>query len=261
METTNAAEIRFYAELNDFLPLERRQRDVHYPFHVAPSVKDAIEALGVPHTEVDLILANGVPVDFRYRLADGDRISVYPVFEALDVSGLSRLRPEPLRQIRFVADSHLGTLARYLRLLGFDTRFRTDWTDEELATISVNERRVLLTRDRGLLMRRVVTHGLCIRADDPTEQSIEVVRRLHLLGQIRPFSRCMACNGVIEPVDKSVVAERLEPRTLRQVDDFSVCRDCGRVYWEGSHHRRLLGIVARVRQQAGSPGAPGRGSP
>lgn len=249
-ETTDAAEIRFYAELNEFLPRAHRQRDVRYPFHVAPSVKDAIEALGVPHTEVDLILANGVSVDFGYRLADGDRVSVYPVFEALDVSGVSRLRPEPLRQIRFVVDSHLGRLARYLRLLGFDTRFRTDWADKELATISVEERRVLLTRDRGLLKRRVVTHGMCIRAEDPEEQLIEVVHRLHLLGRLQPFSRCMACNGVIEPVEKPVVAERLEPRTLREIDDFRLCRDCGRVYWEGSHHGRLSGIVARVRQQA-----------
>ncbi|HLF41274.1 MAG TPA: Mut7-C RNAse domain-containing protein [Acidimicrobiia bacterium] len=258
---TSVAEIRFYAELNDFLAPERRQQDVRYGFHVAPSVKDAVEALGVPHTEVDLILANGVPVDFSYRLADGDRISVYPVFEAIDVSSVSRLRSEPLRRIRFVADTHLGTLARYLRLLGFDTGFHADRTDDDLAGISADERRVLLTRDRGLLKRRAVTHGLFIRADDPEQQLIDVVRRLHLLGQLRPFSRCMACNDVIEPVDKRVVAERLEPRTRREFDQFSLCRGCGRVYWEGSHHRRLLGIVERVRQEAsGRAGEDGEAS-
>ncbi len=247
---TGVAEIRFYAELNEFLAPERRQQDVRYGFHVSPSVKDAIEALGVPHTEVDLILANGVSVDFGYRLADGDRISVYPVFEAIDVSRVSRLRPEPLRRIRFVADTHLGTLARYLRLLGFDTAYRRDWGDDELADASVTDRRVLLTHDRGLLKRRAVTHGLFIRADDPEQQLIDVVRRLHLLGETRPFSRCMACNGVIEPVDKAVVASRLEPRTRRDFDDFGLCGACGRVYWEGSHHRRLLAVVERVRHQA-----------
>lgn len=249
---TGAVEIRFYAELNDFLAPERRQRDVRYGFDVAPSVKDAIEALGVPHTEVDLILANGVSVDFGYRLADGDRISVYPVFEAIDVTGVARLRPAPLRRVSFVADTHLGTLARYLRLVGFDTRFRSDWTDEELAGVSVAEGRILLTRDRGLLKRRVVTHGLYIRSEEPEQQLIDVVRRLHLLGQLRPFSRCMACNGVIEPVEGAAVAERLEPRTRREFDRFSRCLDCGRVYWEGSHHRRLVAIVEHVRQLSGA---------
>jgi hypothetical protein len=149
-----------------------------------------------------------------------------------------------------VADTHLGTLARHLRLLGFDTAYRNDCGDDELADTSVMERRVLLTRDRGLLKRRAVTHGLFIRADDPDQQLIDVVRRLHLSGGLRPFSRCMACNGVIEPVDKALVAGRLEPRTRRDFDHFGLCGSCGRVYWEGSHHRRLLALVERVRHQA-----------
>jgi uncharacterized protein with PIN domain len=246
----NVALIRFYAELNDFLPRERRQRDIVHEFVVAPSVKDVIEAFGVPHTEVDLVLVDGEPVNFSHRLADGDRISVYPVFEAFDVASVNRsLRPTPLRDPRFVADVHLGTLARYLRLVGFDTRFDPDWDDEALAAISVEERRVLLTRDRGLLKRRVVTHGIFVRDDQPREQVVDVVRRLHLADRLRPFTRCMACNGALEAVDKEEIADRLEPRTRRDFNRFRRCPDCGRLYWEGSHHARLAALVEHVRER------------
>lgn len=246
----NAVAIRFYAELNDFLPPDRRQRELTYPFDVAPSVKDAVEALGVPHTEVDLILANGDPVGFDYRLVDGDRISVYPVFERLDISELARLRPDPLRVVRFVADGHLGTLARYLRLLGFDTRYDAGWADGTLAGVSVAEGRILLTRDRGLLKRGVVTHGLYVRDDDPRAQVVDVVRRLDLRASLRPFTRCMACNGWLEDVDKAVIVERLEPGTRQAFDRFRRCPDCDRVYWEGPHYRRLRDLVAHVRAEA-----------
>ncbi len=221
----NVAEIRFYAELNDFLAPDRRQRAVRYPFEVSPSVKDAIEALGVPHTEVSLILANGDPIDFAYRLADGDRISVFPAFETFDVSRTSLVRSEPLRRLRFVADTHLGKLARYLRLLGFDTRFDTDWNDDALARTSSTEGRVLLTRDRGLLKRRVVAHGLFIRASKPRDQLFDVVRRLHLVAHLQPFTRCMACNGELETVDKAGIIERLEPATRSHFEAFHRCRE------------------------------------
>ena len=251
---TSTATIRFYAELNDLLSSVDRQQDIPYRFAVAPSVKDAIESLGVPHTEVDLVLANGVSVDFGYRLGSGDLISVYPVFERFDITDLTRVRAEPLHQVRFVVDGRLGTLARRLRLLGFDTRFEVGWSDEELAGISVDEQRILLARDRKPLKRRAVTHGLLIRHDDPDQQVVDVVRRLHLAAELRPFTRCTACNGELEDVDKDSVVDRLEPLTRDHFDVFTRCRSCGRVYWEGSHHRRLSELVERVRAEgAGEP--------
>lgn len=246
-----SATFRFYAELNDFLPPPRRQRDVRYPFDVAPSVKDAIESLGVPHTEVDLVLVGGVPVTFAHRLHDGDHVSVYPVFERLDIGEVTLLRPAPLRVVRFVADVHLGTLARYLRLLGFDTQYDRTRTDDELARISASEGRILLTRDRGLLKRKAVTHGLFVRNDNPRLQVVDVVRRVHLTARLHPFTRCMSCNGLLEDVDKEAVAERLPPGTRRRFDAFRRCRRCGHVYWEGSHHRRLTDLVSAVRAGAG----------
>lgn len=249
------ATFRFYAELNDFLPPEMRQRDIQYRFFGSPTVKDAIEALGVPHVEVDLILANGEPVDFSYHLVDGDRIAVYPVFESLDISGVSRLRPTPLREVRFVADVHLGKLVRILRLLGIDVSQPGDPADEELVRISREEKRILLTRDRHLLKHGKLTHGYFVRSDEAVEQAREVLRRFDLWGQVSPFSRCPVCNGVLEPVAKEEVLERIPPRTAAWLEEYSRCRGCGKLYWPGTHYRRLEELLARVL--SGRRSAPG----
>jgi uncharacterized protein with PIN domain len=238
---------RFYAELNDFLPAQRRQTDFVHSFRGRVSVKDMIESLGVPHTEVDLILADGRSVDFAYLVRDGDRVSVYPVFEALDISPAIRLRPLPLREARFILDVHLGRLAAYLRLLGFDTLYSTDASDDSLAQNASAEKRILLTRDRGLLKRGIVDRGYCVRHAEPRRQLAEVVRRFDLSGNLRPFRRCLRCNGLLRPTAKEAIADRLPRGTLRHYDDFRVCDGCGHVYWKGPHYRRMLGIVEEIR--------------
>lgn len=238
------ATFRFYAELNDFLPSSRRQVPFAHRFDGRASIKDLIEALGVPHTEVDLILVNGESVDFHYLVQDGDRISIYPVFESFDITPLLRVRPRPLRQPRFVLDVHLGRLASYLRLLGFDARYSSDCDDAALAALSQDEHRTLLTRDRGLLKRRQVTHGYCVRASDPRQQVREVLRRFDLYRLVAPFSRCIRCNGVLEPVAKQSVEERLPPHIRQQHDEFRICKACGQVYWRGSHYDRLWALIA-----------------
>jgi uncharacterized protein with PIN domain len=215
---------------------------------VPGSVKDTIEACGVPHTEVDLIVANGRSVAFSYRVNGGDRISVFPVFESFDITPIVKVRPEPLRTTRFVADSHLGRLARHLRLLGYDTLYQRDWTDPELERISTSRQRILLTRDVGLLKRGSITHGYYIRATDAREQLTEVVRRFHLARHITPFTRCMSCNGELIPVAKEEIAHRLPPRTLQHVNDFRMCPSCDKIYWQGAHHQELLRIVAAARR-------------
>src|SRR5712692_1716109 len=233
------ANIRFYAELNDFLPPERRNRTTSYAFTVSGSVKDMIEALGVPHTEIDLILANGESVDFSYRVQHGDRISVYPVFEAIDITPLVRLRPQPLRDARFVVDTHLGRLTAYLRMCGFDTAYQHEHDDEGLAKTSANERRILLTRDRGLLKRNIVIRGYCVRATNPREQLIEVLQRFDLVGSMAPFERCVHCNALLEPTQKELISNRLLPETKQYYDEFFACPGCNRIYWKGSHYRLM----------------------
>ncbi len=242
------AHFRFYAELNDLLPADGRQVAFAHFFEDRVSVKDMTEALGVPHPEVDLILVNGESVDFSYLVQDGDRISVYPVFESIDIAPLVRVRPQPLREPRFVLDTHLGRLARYLRMLGFDTLYRNDYADEELAHLSSQEHRILLTRDPRLLKRSAVTHGYWIRESDPHRQLPQILQRFDLLGSIVPFARCLRCNALLQPVRKEVILNRLHPMTVQMYDEFRICPECGRIYWKGSHYRRMWQFIERLWQ-------------
>jgi uncharacterized protein with PIN domain len=248
-ESVGYVEVRAYAELNDFLAPELRGATVRRPFRPHQTVKDVLEAMGIPHTEIDLILVNGDPADFGHRPTAGDRIAAYPMFEALDVGSTTRLRPVPLRDPRFVVDVNLGRLARLLRVLGLDVWWSSDADDATLARISLDEQRILLTRDRGLLKRRAITHGLFVHSQDPEEQTLEVIRRLDLGQRLAPLTRCLHCNGSLAAVAKHEVIDQLEPLTRQYYEEFSRCAECGRIYWAGSHHAKLLGLVERLRRQ------------
>jgi uncharacterized protein with PIN domain len=240
------ATFRFYAELNDFLPPSRRRRDFSVACARAATMKHTVEALGVPHAEVELILLNGESVGLDRQFAEGDRVAVYPAFEAFDVAPLLRLRERPLRTIRFVADAHLGGLAHLLRMLGFDTLYDNAYADDEIERLVVEEHRIALSRDRELLKRRAVTHGMYVRALRPREQLGEVCERLDLAGSARPFTRCLRCNGLLAPIDKADALPRLPPRVAATFDRFSACEGCGQVYWEGSHWRRMRSLVDAI---------------
>jgi len=242
-----SAAFHFYAELNALLPAKNQNKDIWQEFKGRQTVKHLIESLGIPHTQVDLILANGKSIDFRYIPDDGDMISVYPVFESFDISPLIHLRPQPLRETKFVLDGHLGRLAAYLRMLGFDTLYQNDFSDAELASISLNENRILLTRDRGLLKRSSVTHGYLISTRDPQQQLLSVIRRFDLLPSRKQFSRCMACNGLLENISKEEVINQLEPRTKQHFEVFKRCGICGNVYWKGSHHDRMVSFIEWIK--------------
>jgi len=241
-----SADFRFYEELNDFLPRAQRKRTIAYRFAGQPAIKDPIEVLGVPHSEVDLVLVGGESVGFDYQLRDGDRVAVYPVFESLDISPLQRLRPQPLRNTAFICDVNLGKLARYLCMLGFDAAYDNRLDDGQVVDIAVRERRIVLTRDRRLLFRKAVTHGFWIRADDADSQLREVLARLDLYRQIEPLRRCLDCNGLIESVDREQVWARLEPLTRRYYDEFFRCPRCQKVYWSGSHVTHMSSVIREL---------------
>jgi hypothetical protein len=249
-----AITIRFYQELNDFLPPERRQVSFRVEVPAHGTVKAAIEDLGVPHTEVDLVLADGQSVGFDHLLREGEAVSVYPVFESWDVAQVSRVRPEPLRVVRFVVDVHLGTLAGYLRMLGFDTVICGARGDEEIARLSRLERRILLTRDRGLLKRRIVTHGLLVRPLEPRAQLSQVVARFDLAGLVRRaaggstglFSRCMSCNSALAGVAREDVLAELPPGVAESCREFSRCTGCGKLFWRGTHWEGLTKLAAEA---------------
>lgn len=238
------AEIRFYGDLATLAGTDE-SGTVAVPVERPRSVKDAIESCGVPHTEVDLLLVRGRSVGFDELVVAGDRVAAYPPWVALDVP--SRVRPAPLDQDRFVLDVHLGRLAQHLRLLGFDTLYRNDLDDEDLAALAAGGPRWLLTRDRGLLMRRTVTHGYLVRSSDPSEQVLEVVRRFGLADRFDPCTRCARCNGLLAPVDKADVVHLLEEGTRREHDEFSRCADCGQLYWPGTHVDAIARFLDRAR--------------
>jgi uncharacterized protein with PIN domain len=237
------ASVRFYEELNDFLPGNRKKRQFLARFHAGDTVKALIESLGVPHTEVDLILVNGRSASFQQKVRPGDRISVYPVFESLEIGSVTRVRPGSLRRTLFVLDVHLGRLAKLLRMLGFDTLYSNSYDDSSLSRISRDEGRIVLTRDRELLKRSIITHGYYLRSDQPMEQLLEVLKRFDLREKIRPFSRCLRCNRVLQETDADRVAASLPEYVARTYHRYKTCPDCGRIYWQGSHWehmRRLL---------------------
>ena len=220
---------RFAEELRVFLKPGYRRAEFEYQVGPTDTVKHSVESLGVPHTEIGEFLINSLAAPASAQLSAGDTVDVLPHSEPI-------LLDDP----RFVADGHLGRLAAYLRMLGFDCWYQRSADDVLLAGIASGEGRLLLTRDVGLLKRREVDRGYCVRSDKPHDQLREVANRFALEHRINPFQRCMECNGRLFPVTKDAVAELLPPHTRETKDIFSRCADCGKVFWRGSHHARML---------------------
>jgi uncharacterized protein with PIN domain len=235
--------VRCHDELNDFLPRDRRHTVIAVPCTGHESIKNLVEALGAPHPEIAALLVGGEPVDLSYQVRPDDQIDVYPASSAPPNS--SPLRPA-LLDFRFVLDTHLGRLAAYLRMLGFDTLYRNDYDDPELAQLAHDDRRVLLTRDIGLLKRSLVIYGYFVRATAPGHQLNEVVRRFDLYSAVASFQRCIRCNGLTQPVEKDAITHLLEPKTRQYYHDFLLCRSCGQIYWQGSHYGRMRQVIERV---------------
>ena len=230
------AEFLFLGRLNDFLPRDQRDTALAVDFRGRQSVKHLAESLGVPHPEIGQVQVNGQVGALSTITQDGDRVELHPISNGCQV--------EP----RFVLDNHLGRLAAYLRMLGFDCLYQNDFGDEEMAEIAQAEGRILLSRDRRLLMRKAVTHGYCLRSLDSLEQLSEVIRRFNLKEQIHPFHRCLRCNHPLEPVAKEVVLNRLEPLTRLYFDEFQICPACQQIYWKGSHYERMQSLIEKTQK-------------
>lgn len=240
--------IRFYEELNDFLPKEKKKVRFNYEFFGRESVKDLIEAIGVPHTEVDMILVNGQSVEFSYLVQDKNDISVYPVFESFDIKDVQHLRPKPLRNPKFILDVHLGKLARYIRMLGFDTFYSNELDDESIVKQSLKEKRTILTRDVGLLKRKNITHGYYIRNTNTEKQIEEVVNRFQLEKMIKEFTRCIDCNGILAPIPKEKVIDKLPLKVKKYYTEFFICTDCTKIYWHGTHVEGMTKVVNKFKR-------------
>ena len=244
------AHFRFYAELNDFFAKEKKgQLQEHY-FKGKQSIKDRIESLGVPHPEVFLIIVNGSPVDFSYYLKDNDFVSVYPVFKSITIDSDFKLRADYKEPYQFVLDVHLGKLANYLRMLGFDTYYRNDYADAKLAQISDCNQRILLTRDCDLLKRKRVTYGYYIREDDPQEQLYSVLKRYNLFSKAGEKGRCIHCNSLLVSVAKEKIIDRLEAKTKKYYQDFYLCPQCDQIYWQGSHYQNMKNLISKLKNNS-----------
>ena len=245
-----AVSLRFYGDLSFFLKRVASGAYVVRTLREKTSIKDVIESCGVPHPEVDLIVCDDSACGFGFHLATAAEVGVYPVSASLDIHPACRLQRRHLT--RFVVDGHLGKLARDLRLLGFDTIYRSDADDAWLIRVSVEDDRALLTRDRRLLMHAVLSDGYCPRSRLVEVQIVEVIRRFDLVKAVRPYTRCLRCNGLLEAVDKRVIERELEPLTKMYYEDFRRCAECAHVYWSGSHFAKLQARIERIRSRVNS---------
>ena len=240
------ASLRFYNELNEILPENRRSSYIEAEFTEKRSVKDMIEALGVPHTEIDVILANGRSVDFGYILKDGDRICVYPVCETPDISDVIHLKPIPGCRSRFVADINIRDIVRYMRALGLDVYFNPSSSARDIIGISKKEDRIILTRSKKLLKHNDAVLGILLRRGPLEEQVRDVIQRLGIREEVKPFSRCLKCNSFLKDVNKSDIEERLPQKTRAYCDKYAICMSCNKIYWEGSHVVEMKRVIKEI---------------
>jgi uncharacterized protein len=243
--------VRCYAELNDRLPANRRQQPFSHTCPHKSRVNDLLRALNVPQDAVDLALVNGVSVDFLHPLSEGDRVSLYPVFESFDIGRLTKVRDGVLRKPSFILDVHLGKLAHLLRMLGFDTLYQNNYTDAVLMALSGREGRTLLSKDRALVEDEAVQRGMVIRSQHPRMQLLEVMNRFDLYREAHPFTRCIECNTPLTSVRKETIEERLPPVVRTQYEEFNRCVECGRVYWKGSHFVRMEAYAREILAAGG----------
>jgi len=230
----NTANFFFFGRLRDFLRRDQRDQSIAVHFRGRQSIKHLAESLGVPHPEIGRVQVNGQEKTLSAITQDGDRVEIHPIPNGPPV--------EP----RFLLDNHLGRLAAYLRLLGFDCLYQINFDDAQMADILQSDERILLSRDRRLLMRKVVTQGYCLRSLDSREQLTEVLQRFDLKKGITPFHRCVRCNHLLEPVSKEAILDRLEPLTKEYFDEFHICPACKQIYWKGSHYERMLKLIEQV---------------
>jgi uncharacterized protein with PIN domain len=238
--------VRCYAELNDFLPPGKKQKSIALTLKEPVTVGEVVEILGIPLSEVDLVTVNGRPAGRSYRPLENDYLAVYPTFETLDISSLQTVQKKPLRVTRFILDAHLGKLARYLRMLGFDSLYRNDYSDGEIIETAREEKRVILTRDKLLLRSPRVDHGYYVRAVEKHMQLVEVVKKFDLYAQFRSFSRCMTCNTALSAKSKETIRDRIDPGIYNCYQEFYYCPSCDKFFWRGSHFDRMERFIRDI---------------
>jgi uncharacterized protein len=234
---------RIYAGLNDFLPVDLRQRTIILAYKTPITVGEVAESMGIPLSEVKLILVNSEPSKFSQRLKENDFISLYPAIENLDISLLTDKELESASRPRFILDAHLGKLAKYLRMLGFDTLYRNDFEDNRIISIAKQEDRFILTQDKLLLRSKEVINGYYVRSIEKHKQIREIVQKFGLNTMFRSFTRCMSCNAELVKKEKAEIINKIDDETAQVFNDFFYCPNCDKVFWKGSHFERMEKLI------------------
>ena len=242
------AQFRFFGKSNDLLPVKRKNIWFFHSFNGQPSIKDSIESLGVPHTEIDFILVNGKSVTFAYQLKPDDKVAIYSGPFKKNNRGMRYLNKREFSKPQFVLDAHLGKLTRYLRLLGFHVLYQRNYPDQAIVKDARMYERIVLTRDVGLLKNKIIQHGYWVRETNPIKQIKEIVKKFCLSKRIKPFRICLECNGKIKKVAKTKILNRLLPETQKYYRQFYMCQQCMRIYWQGTHFKKLTTLIKKIQQ-------------
>jgi uncharacterized protein len=238
--------IRLYEELNVFLEPFRQKKDFNVQIESNTLIHNLLEKLKIPLSQVDLILVNGESVDFDVQLHDGDRISVYPVFETLNIDSITRLRKKSLRHLRFICDVHLGKLAKYMRMCGFDVFYSNNLLDHLIIQMSDETKSIILTKNKELFKTKQPSRAYLVKQSDSKMQLFEIISYFDLKTSIEPFSRCTKCNLTVQPVDKNSIEKQVPSPVLKMHKSFMKCYGCNRIYWQGSHYMSMLSWISRI---------------
>lgn len=239
------AYLRFYEELNNYLPEAKRKQWIVYELSSDKTIRHVLAEFQIPSNEIDLLLVNQQSQNIGYQLKDQDRISVFPMFELFDISGISEVRNRPLRKTQFICDVHLGKLGKYLRMLGFDTLYSNQYSKKEIISIAENESRIILSKDRSFSKYPTVNRFYRVRSSNSLEQLKDLLDRMSLYRQFNPFSRCLRCNHPIKPIEKKEIQSRIQEQTQKYYDQFFICPNCDHVYWKGSHFESMRHFIEK----------------
>lgn len=243
----NSANFRFFDDINFFLNKEQQNIDINYSFDGNPSVKDCIEAIGVPHTEVEAICINNIYSNFNKKINNNDSINVYSYNSNIDLSNIIELRPK-IKEYKFIVDANVGKVAKNLRMFGFDTYYDFDLPDKEIVNLAEREERIILSRDWGLLKRKNAIWGYYPRSQTTDEQLSEIIKRFNLYDKFNPLSLCLECNGKINKIDKGEAQSNLDEGVLRDYDEFYKCNTCNKFFWKGSHYDKMLETINKWKK-------------
>jgi uncharacterized protein len=238
--------IRFYEELNRLLSPYLQKKDFTFQIESKTSIQQLLDKLNIPLSIIDLILVNGVSAGLKCQLNDGDRISIYPVFETFNIAPLSLLHVKPLRRLRFICDDHLGKLAKYMRALGFDVLYNNNFQNHQVIDTSIEQKRIILTKDKLLIKNHRITRAYLVKESDSRKQLSEIVLYFDLFGCIDPLSRCLRCNNCVQPATKESIKNYVPASILNMHDCFKQCDSCKRIYWMGSHYDSMMNWIGRI---------------